>query len=135
MYKWIVVNKLVRRLADGASIPLDTANVDWQAFQKWIADGNTPQAADPSPTDHSARKQALVAAIASNGLIERLRNATPGQIDTFIDNRASTLQTQINGVTNITQARAAMSAIVAEQAALAKALAKAVAYLLRGHED
>lgn len=48
MFKWIQTDKLVRRLSDGASIPADPANADWQAFLKWC-EGNTPEAADPTP--------------------------------------------------------------------------------------
>lgn len=33
---------VVTRDADGATVPEDTANRDWQAYQVWIASGNTP---------------------------------------------------------------------------------------------
>ena len=32
----------VVRLADMASIPFDPANTDYQAYLKWLSDGNTP---------------------------------------------------------------------------------------------
>ena len=52
MYKLIkssfegVDSRVVLRLSDNAYIPFDPANTDYQAYLKWLEEGNTPLPAD-----------------------------------------------------------------------------------------
>jgi hypothetical protein len=51
MYKFLQVelgatNKGVIRLSDGACIPFDEANTDYQEYLKWVAEGGVALPAD-----------------------------------------------------------------------------------------
>ena len=52
MYKLVNPHKVfgeqnvVIRIEDKAVIPFDPANTDYQAYLKWLDDGNTPEPAD-----------------------------------------------------------------------------------------
>jgi hypothetical protein len=56
MYKLQPPNHLgavtcIKRIADNAYIPFDPANTDYQAYLKWLAEGNTPEPADEGVTE------------------------------------------------------------------------------------
>ena len=48
-YQLVVEPNAVRRNADGAIVPFDPANFDYQAYVQYIADGGVPDAYVPPP--------------------------------------------------------------------------------------
>lgn len=68
-YRIIDENTIKRE--DGAFIPKDPRNRDWRIYEAWLADGNTPDPADPQPTP-PAPSDAAEIAIQNNDALRAL---------------------------------------------------------------
>lgn len=60
MFKILSAEQILR-LADGACIPVDARNRDYQDYLAWVALGNTALPADPPPPPDTRRTEALQA--------------------------------------------------------------------------
>lgn len=73
---------------DHAFIPVDPANKDYQAYLTWVADGNTPDPADPvepppaCPQEVSPRQLRL--ALNSTGLLTAIEKAVTDSTDAVL---------------------------------------------------
>ena len=45
-----LIDNAIIRIEDGATIPFDPANTDYQAYLQWLADGNEPLPPDEPET-------------------------------------------------------------------------------------
>jgi hypothetical protein len=50
MYKLTQLSNTIQRISDSAFIPASEQNTDYQAYLKWLAEGNEPLPAD-EPTE------------------------------------------------------------------------------------
>jgi hypothetical protein len=67
----LTATDIIRRTADGASIPPDPANVDYAAFLDWLEEGNTP---DPAPEPPTPVELTPAERLAASGLtVEELK--------------------------------------------------------------
>lgn len=65
----------VLRLHDGATIPADPDNSDWQAYQDWLAEGHAPQPPGPPPVPASVTRRQARQALLLAGKLHQVQPA------------------------------------------------------------
>jgi hypothetical protein len=109
MTTYALIPNGVTRLEDGAFIPNDPNNSDWQAYQAWLLAPNTPRPLSPGMQYDwngtawavNPGKQALVdaatslgvdlAAVRADGPIGTFLKMSPAQIDAYITTNVTNL--------------------------------------------
>jgi hypothetical protein len=81
----------IRRLADGASIPINPDNRDYAEYLKWVTDGGVPEEADPPPPPSQDELDAEAARTYAK--LVAIRDMTPAEVQTWIDANLTDLAT------------------------------------------
>jgi hypothetical protein len=100
----------VLRLADGAYIPKDAINLDWQDYIVWLSLGNVPEAADAPPGP--SQNDVDAAAARAYAKLAALMQMTPESVQAWV---------QAN-VTNVAEVQDAITTLAIAVAVLARRL-------------
>jgi len=79
----------ITRVDDGAKIPKNPGNIDFQAYLKWVADGNTPLPVDPDPAP--TQDELDIIAAKNYEKLNALKNMTPTEIQAWVTANVNTL--------------------------------------------
>ena len=87
-YSLLQIPGVVKRDADGAFIPDDPANTDWQAYQAWLAEGNTPNPYVPPPPSipQQVPMWAVRTVLQNDGLFDQAQALVEASTDNALKN-------------------------------------------------
>ena len=81
--KYKYMENAILRIDDGAVIPINVENKDYEDFLDWVAKGNTPLPKDPPPPPTQDELDAQ--ASRNYAKLAALRAMTPAQVSSWVD--------------------------------------------------
>jgi hypothetical protein len=86
-YQLMATDQSVTRTVDGACIPNDMANRDWEEYQRWLSDGGVPDPYVPTPEPEPEPDPQNLVLLDHENRIREIEGAPPVTLKEFRKSR------------------------------------------------
>jgi hypothetical protein len=104
----------ILRLADGASIPQDTGNRDYQEYLEWVTEGNTPEPAPVTPVSTDPDYQNFLDEVIASAFYQKIlaQSVSSQEVNTSFTAMSGALILAALGRPNVAAVQAGINALL-----------------------